>query len=73
MQNSMNNKIQSSKSKMVQLITKLDSLSPLKTLTRGYSIVQKEGKLVKSTTDVLVGDSVDIRLIDGNIKAKVYE
>ena len=56
---------------MVELVTKLDSLSPLKTLTRGYSIMEKDGKVVKSVKDISAGDDVDIRLIDGTAKAKI--
>ena len=53
------------------LISKLDSLSPLKTLTRGYSIVHKEGKIVKSKNDLKDGDNVQIILKDGNISATI--
>ena len=37
-----NNKRQSEKEKYVKLVSKLDTLSPLKTLTRGYSIIEKD-------------------------------
>lgn len=53
------------------LISKLDSLSPLKTLTRGYSIVQKEDKIIKSKEDLKAGDEINIRLIDGQINAEI--
>ena len=53
------------------LISKLDSLSPLKTLTRGYSIVQKDDKIIKSKEDLKAGDEINIRLIDGQINAEI--
>ena len=73
MQNSINNKIQSKRAKMVEVVTKLDNLSPLKTLTRGYTIVQKDNNLVKSVSDLNIGDEINIRLIDGKAKAKICE
>ena len=73
LQNSINNKVQINKTKMVELITKLDSLSPLKTLTRGYSILEKDNKIVKSVKSLNINDEISIRLIDGNAKAKVID
>lgn len=71
MQACISNKIKLAKSKFSENLTKLDSLSPLKTLARGYSIMQKDGKNVKSIKDVQKDDEVNVRLIDGNIKAKI--
>ena len=51
------------------MIAKLDTLSPLKTLYRGYSITEKEGKIVKSKNDVKKDDLVDIRFADGKKQA----
>ena len=66
-----NNKTQSEKEKYVKLVSKLDTLSPLKTLTRGYSIIEKDGKTVNSVKQLENGIDVDIRLIDGKTKAKI--
>ena len=66
-----NNKRQSEKEKYVKLVSKLDTLSPLKTLTRGYSIIEKDGKTVNSVKQLKNGIDVDIRLIDGKTKAKI--
>ena len=55
----------------VNLVSKLDSLSPLKTLTRGYSIIQKNGNIVKSKKDLSTGDNIEITLVDGSVNAKV--
>ena len=52
-------------------VLKLDALSPLKTLTRGFSIAEKDGKMVKSSKDLNVDDEINLRFIDGNKKAKI--
>ena len=59
------------KTSMVKEIAKLDALSPLKTLTRGYSIVQLNGKIVKSVEQLKKDDEIEVKLIDGKAKAKV--
>lgn len=70
-QNSINKKYLESKNLYLNNIARLDSLSPLKTLSRGYSIIQKQGKIINSKTDLKTGDSIDIRLIDGNKTATI--
>ena len=59
------------KSRYVELVAKLDALSPLKTLTRRYSITLKNGKIIKSIKELEQGDSVDIRLLDGKKQAQI--
>ena len=64
-------KYKESNNKFINIVSKLDSLSPLKTLSRGYSIVEKEDKIIKSKNDLKIGDEIKITLADGNIKAQV--
>ncbi len=65
-------RVEKYKSKTIQCITKLDALSPLKTLTRGYSVVEnEERKVVKSIKDVSKDDRLNIILNDGKIKVIV--
>ena len=71
MESIINSKMKDYKIKNVELITKLDSLSPLKTLSRGYGIVEKDGKVIKKTKDLKKGDNVDLRLEDGKVKAEI--
>ena len=52
-------------------ITKLDALSPLKTLLRGYSIAKKGEKIVKSVKELQTGDEICIRFTDGEKNAKI--
>lgn len=49
----------------------LDSLSPLKVVERGYSIVKKNEEVIKSSRQVSQGDLLDIRLAQGSLTAKV--
>ncbi len=70
-QNSIINIYKDKKTAMIKHISKLDALSPLKTLTRGYSIVQMNGKIVKSVKELQKDDEIDIRLLDGKAKAKI--
>ena len=51
---------------------KLDALSPLKVLTRGYAMVQsEEGHVVRSITQVENGDTIRIKVSDGSVSASV--
>ncbi len=71
LENLITNKVKDSKTKLIELISKLDTLSPLKTLTRGYSIVQKNGKTIKSVKELKTNDMLGIRFTDGEVKTKV--
>ena len=56
------------------LAGKLDALSPLKVLTRGYAYVQDEkGSVIKTAKDASVGDSLLVKMTDGTIKATVSD
>ena len=73
LQNSMMLKLKEAKTSFVKENAKLDSLSPLKTLTRGYSIVTKQesGKVIKSVDDLNSGEKVNLRLSDGQKTATI--
>ncbi|MBO5210589.1 MAG: exodeoxyribonuclease VII large subunit [Clostridia bacterium] len=53
------------KSRFISEVSKLDVLSPLKVLSRGYSIAEVNGKTVKSVNDINTGDEFKLRLSDG--------
>lgn len=46
----------------------LHNLSPLATIDRGYSIVQKDGEVINSVQKLKFKDNIDIVLKDGNIE-----
>ncbi len=62
-------KSEKEKNKYIELVAKLDALSPLKTLSRGYSITEKEGKIIKSKDELIKGDKIDLRFSDGRKSA----
>ena len=68
---SVKNILNKSKAEFSERIAKLDALSPLKTLTRGYSITEKNGKIIKSKNDLSKDDEINLRFIDGEKQAKI--
>ncbi len=64
-------KMQDTKQRYIKEISKLDALSPLKTLSRGYSIVENNGEMIKSAKKLSTGDEIKIKFSDGIKEAKV--
>ena len=59
--------INKKKNEFVNVVNKLDTLSPLKTLSRGYSVVLKDDKVIKSEKDINVGEQFSVKMSDGEI------
>ena len=59
------------KQKYALLLSKLDTLSPLKTLERGYGIVKLNDKAITSIKDLKTDDLINIELKDGSVNALV--
>ena len=69
-QNSLNRK----KQRYVSLTAKLDAMSPLKVLTRGYSMAQTmDGCVIQSVKQVTAGEDIHLHVQDGRILATVSE
>ena len=71
LENSIKLKLKESKSNMVEKITKLDTLSPLKTLTRGYILAIKDDKIIRSSQDLKQNDEIKLNFYDGERQAKI--
>lgn len=63
--------IEKGKSRWQTLSGVLDSMSPLKVVERGYSIVTKNNKLIKSAKQVVANDLLHIQFAEGKISARV--
>ncbi|MFC4103824.1 exodeoxyribonuclease VII large subunit [Paenibacillus xanthanilyticus] len=59
---------------LVSAMKQLDALSPLKVMSRGYSLVydEAEKRLLKSIKDVQPGDIVKVKLADGQLDCQVW-
>ena len=67
-----NQSIAARKQKYIAAAAKLDAMSPLKVLTRGYSMTRKEdGTVVRSVSQTEIGERVRISLEDGTLCATV--
>lgn len=64
--------VERKKRRYVELTAKLDAMSPLKVLTRGYAMAQTEdGTVIRSIHQVKTGDRMMVSFSDGNIEATV--
>ena len=60
--------------RFIAMTAKLDAMSPLKVLTRGYAMVQKENnEIIRSVQDVSRGEAIRVSLADGHFTATVNE
>lgn len=60
--------------RFVRLTAKLDAMSPLKVLGRGYSMaLDHNGKLIKSIHGVSVGERLTVTLSDGKVNTLIQE
>ena len=67
-----NQNITRARQRYIAQISKLEAMSPLKVLTRGYSMAQTQrGEVVRSVNQVELGERIRIRLSDGTISATV--
>ena len=69
-----NQQINTAKARYIAMTAKLDAMSPLKVLTRGYAMAQSEdGTVLRSVSQVNTGDTITISVSDGSISAAVTE
>ena len=59
------------KSRYIEIITKLDTLSPLKTLLRGYTLTEMNGNIIRKSEQLQKGDIISIKFCDGKKDAEI--
>lgn len=65
-------RLDKNKAELKRYASFLDAISPLKVLDRGFSLVQTEdGKLIHSSDNVQIGDTLTIKLAKGSLKTEV--
>jgi exodeoxyribonuclease VII large subunit len=65
--------VENKQQKLLNNMHLLDTVSPLATLARGYSISFKQGKIVKTTQQVQIGDVLVTRLEDGEVFSEINQ
>ncbi len=74
MQQDMDRILEKRRNQICLFAERLDGMSPLKKLSQGYSYTSDiDGKGIKSTKDLAVGDLLQVYLVDGKIKTRVDE
>ncbi|MDD6464145.1 MAG: exodeoxyribonuclease VII large subunit [Clostridiaceae bacterium] len=68
---SVQRKLDSETARLSSTAARLDALSPLKVMARGYSIVTKDEKVVASSKDLKKGDRITVGFSDGERKCEV--
>ncbi len=58
-------------SEFASLCAKLDAMSPLKILSRGYSIASKDGEIITDTDSIACGDRINVKLSGGSLDCEV--
>ena len=73
MANQMKFSLQNSVNKAMNLAARIDALSPLKVMARGFSTVTKNGEYVTSTDKINAGDNITVKFNDGDINCLVTD
>lgn len=69
-----NNEISRKNARYIALVSKLDAMSPLKVMTRGYSMAQTgDGTVLRSVAQVELGERITVSLSDGKLSATVMK
>ena len=69
-----NQSIARNNQKFIALTAKLDAMSPLKVLTRGYAVAENsDGEILRSVKQAEAGETITVSLSDGSLTAKVTE
>lgn len=53
------------------IINKLELLNPLNILSKGYSVITKDNKIIKDSKKIKIGENIKIKLSKGELEAKV--
>jgi len=63
--------LREAKSEVKEIKAQITALSPLSTLKRGYAVIQKKGRVVTNSKDVLLSDQLAVKLAKGELTVEV--
>ncbi|MGV2419796.1 MAG UNVERIFIED_CONTAM: exodeoxyribonuclease VII large subunit, partial [Staphylococcus saprophyticus] len=67
----MHNLLDNQKNNLARKLENLNNLSPTNTMLRGYTIVNKDDKVITSTKDLAENDNIVLTMKDGFVDAQV--
>lgn len=65
--------LREAKSEIREIKAQINALSPLSTLKRGYAVIQKKGRLVTNSKDVVISDQLAVKLAKGELTVEVIK
>ena len=69
-----NQQLTQKNSRYIAAVSKLDAMSPLKVLSRGYAMAQREnGEILRSVRQAEIGERLELSLSDGKLRATVMD
>ena len=60
-----------SKNKLSVLLARIEASNPLAIMSRGYAVVQKDGRVVTRAEQLSAGDGITVAFADGEVSARV--
>lgn len=66
-----NNKLESKQYYLNKIMLQLDLLSPLKVMQRGYTLISKDGTVVKNPMQLQENDLIEIQFYNGKVNAQI--
>lgn len=73
LESSIKNKYKDKVTHFTVAMTRLDSLSPLKVMQRGYALIQKQDKILREIDSLKIGDLITIRLWQDRLQAQIVK
>lgn len=64
-------RVERRRAQLREAATRLDDLSPLRILNRGFAIASHSGRILRRSSDVACGDELEVRLASGSVSARV--
>ena len=71
--NSYKNLLQNKTENLKENVAKLNTLSPLNSLSRGYAIVTNNNIITRSINDISIDDKLTVRVSDGSFTCTVNQ
>ncbi len=66
-------KVAESRLKMAGACGRLEALNPLSVLSRGFTIAERDGKILRSASELSIGEEITLRFADGGVSTTVTE